>query len=296
MIISKLISGLGNQLFQYTIGRHLSLTHQVPLKLDLSFFKDQKLRSYKLDHYNIQAETATEQDVESLTAIYQRKSLYAKIYRKVEKWRPKNKRLYYKEDEWWIYEPGLLQASSPVYLNGYWQHYKYFENIDPRIREELTLKENELADAPAIVGEILGNESSVSLHVRRGDYITDRDAYNFMGVMPLAYYHQAINYIIAKGIKPSFYVFSDDLDWVKDNIQVNAPLTCVDLHGGQKDYVELDLMSKCRHNIIANSSFSWWGAFLNQNPGKIVIAPAQWVKPEDVNRKIELVFPTWTKI
>ncbi|MEJ7737941.1 MAG: alpha-1,2-fucosyltransferase [Chitinophagaceae bacterium] len=295
MIVSKLISGLGNQLFQYTIGRQLSIKRNVPLKLDVSFFNNQQLRSYKLDHYNIHAEVASDRDIERFTNIYKRRSFYARLYRKAEKLLPKNKRLYYKEGEWWIFEPGLLHASSNVYVDGYWQHYRYFEKVDPRIREELTLKQP-YDKSPAIIGEILGNESSVSLHIRRGDYITDPNAYNFMGVMPVEYYYTAMNYIIEKGIRPSFYIFSDDLDWVRDNIKVHAPLTCVDLDGGNKDYIELDLMSKCRHNIIANSSFSWWGAFLNRNPGKIVIAPSQWVKPEEVNKKIELQFPSWIKM
>ncbi len=137
---------------------------------------------------------------------------------------------------------------------------------------------------------------SVSIHLRRGDYVSDPWAFHTMGPLPVKYYYKAIDYMSKKLSDPCFYIFSDDLDWVKDNIKIEAPVSFVEIANGTKDYLELDIMSKCSHNIIANSSFSWWGAFLNQNPDKIVIAPAQWVIADEINKRIELQLPSWIKM
>lgn len=295
MIIVKLISGLGNQLFQYCIGRQLSLARGTELKLDISFFKGQSLRSFKLHHYHIKAEIATEKEVSRFTNIYADTHLYAKVFRKGEKLVPKRNRRLFKEHEWWVYEPELLKASGNVYLDGYWQHYKYFENMNPSILDELTVNEPYTADENDLLSAMQEN-NSVSLHIRRGDYMTDRDAYNFMGVMPVEYYNAAIKRIRDSVQHPAFFIFSDDLQWAKDNIKIDAPVIHVNPDDGKKDYRELDLMSKCKHNIIANSSFSWWGAFLNRYPGKIVIAPRKWIIPEERNKKIQLQFPGWVKM
>ena len=295
MIITRLVSGLGNQLFQYAIGKHLSIRHGVPLKLDTSFFETQTLRRFKLDNYNIVAQIASPEEINHFLFWQKDHGLPAKFYRKIQKMFPRNKRRYIKESEWWIYDPDVLNASSNVYLDGYWQHYKYFLNVYPEIFTEITLKEG--ADGAQVLKErILENSSSVSIHIRRGDYITDPDAYNLMGTLPLEYYASAMDFINTKLSNPFYYIFSDDLNCAKDNLNIKAPSTFVDLEGGLKDYIELDLMSKCHHNIIANSSFSWWGAFLNRNPGKIVISPATWAIDKKRNEGIHLQFPSWIKI
>lgn len=294
MITSKLISGLGNQLFQYAIGRQLSLDRNTELKLDISFFGGQNLRSYKLDNFNIRAGIATPDEVATYFDIYTSKSLYAKAYRRIEDARQKYKRRFFKEEQWWVYEPELFKVSSNVYIDGYWQHYKYFTKLNPQILNEITLKNSLSTEAKEMLNKVT-NRSSVAVHVRRGDYITDPSAYNFMGVLPVNYYIEAIKFIRAKVINPRFYFFSDDLGWVKENLLTDDDMELVNMKDG-RDYIDLDIMSKCTHNIIANSSFSWWGAYLNRNPDKIVIAPAQWVVPADVNKRIELVFPSWIKI
>lgn len=294
MVTSKLISGLGNQLFQYAIGRQLSLDRNTGLKLDTSFFGSQNLRSYKLDYFNVKASVATDEEIADCLDIYSSKSLYAKIYRRIEAKQPKYKRHLFREEQWWVYEPELFKVPTDVYIDGYWQHYKYFMNLNPQVLDEITLKNKPSAEVEQVINEVSYN-SSVAVHVRRGDYITDPEAYNFMGVMPISYYTEAIRLMRAKVVNPRFYFFSDDLDWVRENLLTAEDMHVVDIKDG-RDYIDLDIMSKCAHNIIANSSFSWWGAFLNKNPSKIVIAPAQWVVPPDVNARIELVFPSWIKI
>jgi hypothetical protein len=117
-----------------------------------------------------------------------------------------------------------------------------------------------------------------------------------MGVLPVEYYNASMQYINARLTKPSYYIFSDDLEWAKQHLTMEGDKTFVDIDGGTSENLELELMSKCSHNIIANSSFSWWGAFLNKNPSKIVIAPRHWVKDKEINNRIELQFPTWIKM
>lgn len=301
MIVTKLISGLGNQLLQYAIGRELSIAKGVPLKLDTSFFLDQNLRSYKLDHFNIVAQVATILDIEPFKKeikfyndLHRKTSLYSKLYRNIEPiFYPKHTKNYFKEHVWWILEPSVFKTPSNAYIEGYWQHFKYFEKIQPQIFEELTLKEAAGAKAELLLSIIKQDKSSVAVHVRRGDYVTDSGANYLMGVLPVSYYQNAITYMVQKVSSPTFYFFSDDLDWVKKNIKVDAPVVYVD---GNVDYVDLDLMRHCSHNIIANSTFSWWGAFLNRNLHKIVIAPNKWSAREDVNRNIKLQFPNWIKL
>lgn len=301
MIITKLISGLGNQLFEYAIGRQLSITKGVPLKLDLSFFASQNLRSYKLNHYKINAEIVTAADIAPFRKemrryqnLHHQTSLFAKFYRNIEPvFNPKYTKNYFKEHIWWILEPHVFKTPADVYIDGYWQHHKYFENMQPQIFEELTLKEPLSHEAATWLSAIKNDKSSVAVHIRRGDYVTDSGANYLMGVLPVNYYQQAISYLKQKISNPTFYFFSDDLDWVKNNITTSAPAYYVD---GNTDYVDLDLMRQCSHNIIANSTYSWWGAFLNMNPDKIVIAPEKWSAREDVNKNIQLQFPSWIKL
>jgi hypothetical protein len=295
MIVVKLISGLGNQLFQYAVGRQLALRHNVPLKFDVSFFKNQKLRSFKLDNYNINAQIASVEEISKLLYWENTSGFVSKMYKKAERIIPRNKRPYFKELEWWRYDPELFNVSSRVYLDGYWQHYKYFEDVQPGIFDELTLKKHDGGEE-VLLENIMNNSSSVSIHIRRGDYLTDPDAYNLMGVMPLSFYLKAIDFMNSKLGNPSYFVFSDDILWAKENLKIKSPVTFVDLGENSKDFVELNMMSKCHHNIIANSSFSWWGAFLNQNPGKIVIAPSNWVARPEINAGIHLQFPSWIKM
>jgi len=297
MVIVTLGGGLGNQLFQYSIGRLLAIKNKTTLKLYISNFKYENNRCYKLNCFDIKEVFATEEEVEKLIHIYYSNSLYARIYKKIHQNKPKHKRNYFIEKDYYLYEPELMKISSDVLLEGFWQHYKYYENFPPQILQELTLKEE---FKPTSINNIINNieqeNSSVSIHIRRGDYVSDSNNLNFFGTLPMQYYYDAVNYINKNIQTPKFYIFSDDLNWVKDNFKINAPITFVDIEGGTKDYLELDAMSKCRHNIIANSSFSWWGAFLNKNTDKIIIAPKSWVVREDINKDIQIQFPEWIKL
>ncbi len=296
MMIVRLIGGLGNQLFQYSVAKHLSIRNGIPLKIDTGCFEQLEGRSYKLNYYKITDAIASPAEVDSFIKYYDSDTLFAKLYRKLQNRKPKYKRRYYKEGGYWNYEPALMKITSSVFLEGFWQHHKYFEEIDPKVLEYFSLREEYQPANSAIISAIQQDKSAVSIHIRRGDYVSDPNNLNFFGVMPLEYYHKAVNYIDNKVDSPTYYIFSDDLNWVRDHLKLKAPMVFVDIDGGTKDYLELYAMSQCRHHIIANSSFSWWGAHLNKNPDKLVIAPQKWVAVEDLNQRIQIQFPSWIKM
>jgi len=177
--------------------------------------------------------------------------------------------------------------------DGFWQNAKYFKNIEKEIREEFTLRKP-LDEKFANISRQIENIPSVSIHIRRGDYVNDPKTKAVHNVCDLDYYNKAIDIIKTNVNNPTFFVFSDDIDWVSKNLEINSPTFWVS-NLKSKDYEELILMSKCKHNIIANSSFSWWGAWLNQNPDKIVIAPKQWLINKTAD-ELDILPPRWIKI
>ena len=290
MIVVRLISGLGNQLFQYMFGRQMAIVNNMPLKLDTSFYETQNLRDYKLGNYNIAAQVAGKNDIEKVLRIDDPIS-------KVQRYFSGYNKYYYKEKKAWQYDPLVIDAAkSGIYLDGYWQNYKYYTNINNGLLNEITLTNQTELSEYNLYSTVERDKQSVSIHIRRGDYITDNHANKMMGVLSLDYYYQAVAHIRKHLSDPRFYVFSDDLNWAADNLKLDGPVELVAIANGEKDYVELDLMSKCKHNIIANSTFSWWAAFMNRNPAKIVIGPKKWVPTPEINTEIDLLFPEWIKI
>lgn len=296
MMIVRLIGGLGNQLFQYAVAKHLSMRNNIPLKIDVSCFAQLEGREYKLNHYQITDPVASQAEVDNFVKYYDSNTLFARLYRKLQNRKPKYKRAYYKEGGYWQYEPALMKITRPVFLEGFWQHHRYFQEIDPQVLNFFTLKPEYLPRDFPLLRKIQQNKGAVSLHIRRGDYVSDSNNLRFFGIMPLEYYHKAVAYINERVSNPIYYVFSDDLDWVRSELKLEAPMVFVDIDGGTRDYLELYAMSQCRHHIIANSSFSWWGAYLNKNADKIVIAPQKWVAVEELNERIEIQMPSWIKM
>lgn len=273
MIVSKLIGGLGNQIFQYAAGRALSLRLGVPFMLDTRDFSAYKLHQgfelKRLFHYD--AKVASDDDLRNILG-WQRGKLTQRILR-----RPQLKNLRCKS---YVVEPhfnywdGINQLKDNCYLDGYWQSEKYFIEFADEIREDFNFKLLFSVKNKEIARQV-SDVNAVSLHVRRGDYVSDkRNA--FIGVCSLDYYRKAIDTIKLKVDKPVFFVFSDDIAWVKNNLALDKTAVFVGHNQGDESYNDMRLMSLCKHNIIANSSFSWWGAWLNANPNKIIVAPRQW--------------------
>jgi hypothetical protein len=173
------------------------------------------------------------------------------------------------------YWPAINHVPQDCYLAGYWQSEKYFQTHASLVRADLTFKPP-LTDRNAELAEQIARVNAVSLHIRRGDYAGNHRMLSKHGVCPLSYYQEAIQYIAGRVSAPYYFVFSDDMDWVRANLNISHPFCCVAHNRDRESYNDMRLMSLCRHNIIANSSFSWWGAWLNPSTTKIVIAPKRW--------------------
>ena len=291
MIISHIIGGLGNQMFQYAVARALAeKTHQ-PLKLDVSSFSTYKLHNgFELVRiFEVHKELATAEDISALLGLQSSPMLKRLIVRHELTWLRSKKLVVEPHFQYW---DGLESILKDAYLTGYWQSEKYFKSIEATIRSDFTFKQPMSQANQNIVNDIVQSKS-ISLHVRRGDYVQNSVTLAAHGACPLEYYQAAIAYMIERVALPKFFIFSDDIEWVKNNIRINFPCQYVENNHGAESYNDMHLMSLCNHNVIANSSFSWWGAWLNSNPNKIVIAPKRWFNnATDTND----LFPTnWVK-
>jgi hypothetical protein len=187
----------------------------------------------------------------------------------------------------------MKNIRDDCYYDGYWQSEKYFKPVENELRNELKLILNLNCENAKLLDDI-SNSESVSMHIRRGDYITVKNNFRRFAICSLEYYKQCMDLFVNKLNNPIFYVFSADVDWAKDNFKgdqfrfIVYNLDCPD--------IDLFLMSRCKNNIIANSSFSWWGAWLNQNNEKIVIAPKNWYNGKINDSAIDLIPETWIRI
>lgn len=289
MIIVKIVGGLGNQLFQYATARRLASVRNVPLKLDVRGFKIFHLYNYGLDRLAISGEIAQEVDFKNVGAIYTN-SLALRAVKKLGIHRFGNLVIERNLN----FDPKILDLPDNTYLDGYWESEKYFKDIADVLRKEFTPKEEISASSKIIKDKILSS-NAVSLHVRRGTKATDPHTNSIYGVMSLDYYRDATRIVAEKIKNPHFFIFSDDPEWVKANLDLSHPHTLSEDNGSERNYEDLYLMSLCKHNIIANSTFSWWGAWLNNNPGKIVIVPRKWSNVLDVREEDHLP-NDWIKI
>ena len=293
MVIVKLIGGLGNQMFQYAAGRTLAAKHGTTLKLDISGFESYELRDYSLHAFRIQESFAATEEVARVKGAF--KNRLARVaFRLIQRLKPYYRRSVFRESSVSLFDPNILKTPQEIYLDGYWQSEKYFKEIESTIRQEFTFKHPPEGRNAELVGQIQACDS-VSLHVRRGDYVTNPVTYEVLGVCSPAYYRTAIQQLTQSIQGPHFYVFSDDIDWVRRNLWIDYPVTYVNHNGIDKDYEDLRLMSQCKHHIIANSTFSWWGAWLCNYSGKIVIVPHRWFKQPHLNAE-DIVPPSWLRV
>ena len=183
-----------------------------------------------------------------------------------------------------MYENRILESKNKnLYLDGYWQCENYFLDIREELLVELSIKSSLSKKTIAIDNLISKSTNAVGLHIRRGDYVTNQETLKIHGICSLEYYYKAISLLEDKLGDCHYFIFSDDTEWAKANLKIKGDMTIVDHNDGLKSYEDLYLMSKCDHNIIANSSFSWWGAWLNVNKSKIVIAPRKWFNSLDLD-------------
>jgi len=292
LIISRILGGLGNQMFQYAAGRALSLRLNEAMFVDLGEFADYPLhQGFELSGvFQCHAQIATENEV-----------------RNVLGWRSSQymRRLLLKPQLIWLrgttfvaephfhYWPAFNAINSSCYLSGYWQSEKYFKTVADTIRQDFSFRHS-LQPRNLALSQQMAACTAVSLHVRRGDYVSDAKTHSNHGLCSLDYYSDAVAYIAGRLTAPCFFIFSDDIDWCREHLNLDFPVIYIDHNKGADSHLDMQLMSLCDHHIIANSSFSWWGAWLNASAEKIVIAPKRWFAAG--HRTDDLIPPEWIRL
>lgn len=282
MIAVRLMGGLGNQMFQYALGRNLALSHNKKLILDLSHLINQPSsevpRQYELGLLKIKARMSNGPvEVDPPKPLFGKPKEFNVV---VEKGFP--------------FKSEILEVPDNTLLEGYWQCEKYFKRHEKQIRKDFKLKMPISQAKKRIAKQIFQTDGSVSLHVRRGDYVTHKASSQFHGLPGIEYYKKAVSVITKDLNSPTFFVLSDDPQWCKDNLKLGFPTVIVD-YIPQTGHEDMMLMSYCDHHIIANSSFSWWGAWLDPKPNKIVVAPKTWFREKSADAS-DIVPTSWIRM
>lgn len=298
MKIVNIIGGLGNQLFQYAFAVALKIHHpDEEILIDTSHFHTLFFKKYKGRnlHNGFELNSIFENVIIPHASVSQLMKLtyYVPNYlisRFVRRNLPKRQTEYLEKRDF-TYDPKAIEQQGELYYEGYWQTANYFEGIEEQIKKAFKFKNIDSVNQRWI--KRIQSEDSVSIHVRRGDYVTNR---GFGGICNLEYYAAAIRYVLTKVENPVFYVFSNDVKWCEEHIIPllnGAKCELVNHNRGKDSYKDMELMSYCHVNIIANSSFSWWGAFLNHNKNSLVVAPNKWNNFYD---EVDTYPKNWIKI
>jgi hypothetical protein len=288
----RIIGGLGNQMFQYAIGRAMSLEWRVPLLLDThDFIVHPAHQGFELSNvFSIVADVAHQDAVINFLGWQSSLTVRRVLARPVMKILRSE---HYIVEPHFHYWPAIHNTPSSIYLDGYWQSWRYFADIESTIRDEFVFRQP-LVGPNFELATRIGEKNAVSLHIRRGDYAQNAKTLATHGLCPLEYYEEAIANIDRAVDDPLFFIFSDDMAWVQANLAIKHPHQFVTHNRGAESYNDMRLMSLCKHHIIANSSFSWWGAWLNPDPEKIVIAPRRWFA-KDINTD-DLIPESWVRL
>jgi hypothetical protein len=270
MIVTRLCGGLGNQMFQYAAGRGLARARGEPLVLDLDWYHrshaSTAARAYELHQYPIMARVAS--TAERLSYRLRASRFGARCAWLQRGWTVCREASF-------DYDPSVRHLRGRVYLDGYWQSPRYFEDGADAIRAELT-SPRPLGAHDVKVLDLIRHGPSVSVHVRRADYVTNASAAELLGTCAPDYYERACDVVASRVPGIRFFVFSDDVNWSRTALRFPGPTTFVGHNGPDTAFQDLRLMSLCDHHVIANSSFSWWGAWLDPKPRQVVVAPCRW--------------------
>ena len=261
MYYFQLTGGLGNQLFQYAAARALALTTQRSVKFYYEDSNTYSPRHFELDKFQLNLNMAEIAEIPGTTII-------DRVKRKL------NIVNFFVEKAHFKFDGAFFKQKPKTYFIGYWQNEQYFLNYRKILLNEMQLSEK-LDTKNIRLKALITNQNSVAVHVRRGDYLENNTAQQFHGICTLSYYQAAVKYIAERQPSSHYYIFSDDSDWVSKNFHFLPNKTIV-TGNLTEPAIDLHLMSCCQHQIIANSSFSWWAAWLNTNVDKMVIAPQKW--------------------
>ncbi len=289
MIVINLTGGMGNQMFQYAFGKSLSLRSKVIMKTNFTDALFCTTRNYSLDCFEITSLPANTKEIKK--SGFPTNKLGRIIYR-ISKTINLSALLYPKV----ISEININRITTQnkldnIYLEGFWQKEKYFNKYKKEIQKEFSFRKK-ISKKNATLLKKINNTNSVAIHIRRGDYVTNPEVKKIFNVCGKDYYDKAINYITKNVNNPTFFIFSEDEIWAKENLQ--PKLRPIFIHS-RTDWEDMYLISKCKYNIIANSSFSWWAAWLNRNKNKIILAPKNWTS-RATSDELEIVPKKWVKI
>lgn len=278
MKLIRLTGGLGNQMFIYAF--YLAMKKRFPaIRLDMSEIAVYKLHNgYELKHI-----FGTEANKFRINKVLKKILVWCCFHKIEELDNVSYNSEYYEKHYKWPF----------IYYKGYFQSENFFENVIPEVRKAFTFDLSKINEKTGYCLQHIQEVKSVSIHIRRGDFVNSKNIQIYGGICTPEYYKRAIKQIEEYYPKPVYYVFSDEMEWVKNNIPLPLNTVYVSWNEGKDSWQDMLLMSTCRHNIIANSSFSWWGAWLNSNKNKIVIAPKKWLNTKDTP---ELVPETWISI
>jgi hypothetical protein len=281
MVTVKLVGGLGNQMFQYALGRTIAHRRATSLALDVSGYTSRKRRKYSLGAFKIVEKFARRGPPRPtrLRALGLRLGLpgFTRILRERN----------------FPFDPSVLDAPGRVYLVGYWQSEKYFKEIEDIIRRDFCFK-GEPDPENAAMAEKIKAVTSVCVHVRRTDKATNPVSNRIHGTCSPEYYRNAASLVGSQVSNPHFFVFSDEPHWARAHLDLAGPTTFVTHNGPEKGHEDLRLMALCRHHIIANSTFGWWGAWLSGSGG-VVVAPKKWFNTSELDPR-DVIPERWLRL
>lgn len=270
------MGGLGNQLFQYAGARALSLKRDISFKIDFDDPYKFVKRELNLSAFNLEVSLAGKKEINKCKPKYRfEKRLWMLLGKD-----PANH--LYKEKNDYVYDPDFFSCPDGSYVSGFWQTEKYFLDIEDTLRKDFSFRRGPSGNNEKWMKQIQSCHS-VSVHIRRGDVITVAKTNKLYGTITNDYYRNAIQKMIEFNKDSVFFFFSDDMEWVKENIRTSHPSFYIDGNDDAHNYEDLRLMSSCKNHIIANSSFSWWGAWLNPDKQKKVIGPANWMSSRNIS-------------
>lgn len=283
MVITKISNGLGNQMFQYAAARAHAARNRTTVRLDLMWFLYNKARKYGLSCFRLSGKRA------NLVQILRLRGMTIKDWRQSVASDRLSSTHYIERGL--SFDPKVLQLPERVYLQGYFQSEQYFSDQEQAVRSDFQFRLPLPNSCQFILAKMLSTDS-IAMHIRRTDYLTvGLDQY----ALSMSYYARALEYVCSKLAKPHVFVFSDDPDWAFANLHLQVPMIIVS-NSQMQDYEELQLMSMCTNHIIANSSFSWWGAWLASGNKKIVVAPEQWMSGHSKIDSRDLVPTNWKRM
>ncbi len=277
-------------MFQYATARALALKHQTNLLADSRFFRTYRLHSYLIDRFKTVMSEADAANLNGLVLPPEKRGVQTAW------WALRNRgRLNCFRERGLEYHPEFESLGDNSYLHGYWQSEKYFRQIASLLRNELTRPEP-VDEANREILKEIDSVMAASLHIRRGDYVSNPKTLKVYGTCSLEYYAEAAKHVADRvDTPPTFFVFSDDPTWTRENLKLPFPMRFISHNSVADPSLDLRLMSACKHHIIANSSFSWWGAWLNPSPDKIVVACRRWFADASKNDR-DLVPEDWVRL